>query len=144
MDIKKLRTDLIKLSNSIVTESRELSLAKTNCQSAFMWCGQHIKFSEGTESPYKNNGKRTSIKDIEPMFEGTEDTLLLSGNIVKDIDGMREFLEKRILLLTDYLSEPKTEDEGVAVILSAMNIYIHMTETKMWLGMELGRLRDTQ
>lgn len=151
MDFKQLRKDMIIVVNTInnLQGSRELSLAKTKSQEAMMWTGTLLKYISNSPTPYANNGKRKTIADIEPMFDNTSETFKFGDNQVQVVDGLREFLDNKashiIAFSFDFWTEMTENgvDEASFLIsdcLDSMRKYL--TEARMWLGMELGRLRD--
>ena len=78
MNFRELRRGMIVLVNTIekLEKSRELSSTKTSAQKTIMWAGTFMKFAKLGDNPYaKHDGNRQTIKDIEPMFDATNDTL---------------------------------------------------------------------
>lgn len=131
-------------ANSIdkLDSSRELSLAKTATQTAMMWSGTMLKHYNNGETPYKNDGNRETVADIEPMFEATTDTIhqdyYQRGHVVV-VDQLRVTLGSWIEEVeNDVLGREDTSIKNFV----GVNIYQHLVEARMWLGMELGRLRD--
>jgi hypothetical protein len=153
MDFKNLRKELMIVVNTMnkLEGSREISLAKTKAQEAMMWCGNYLKYSGEGQNPYaENDGKRKTVKDIKPMFDATESTLhenILSEGQIFVVDQLRQILDKKINDVGNYLTDLKKLDEindfqEIMVGLCFANLPTKLSETRMWLGMELGRLRD--
>jgi len=146
---------MIVLQNTVDTleGSREMSLVKTSLQKAMMWSGNFLKFSKIGDNPYaKNDGKRETVKDIEPLFDDTALTLpdeILAKGKIAVLDSMREFLTPRIENMMVYLNESQSEDlwENLTTTefghcsMCLINIYTYLTESKMFMGMEFGRLK---
>ena len=152
MNIQKLRNDMIVLQNTVDTleGSRELSLVKTSLQKAMMWSGTFLKFSKLGENPYaKNDGKRETVKDIQPMFDDTALTLpdeIIAKGRIATLDAMRESLTIKIDNIANYeipdeLMETFSEVQEFHCSVALLNIYTNLTESKMWMGMEFGRLK---
>ena len=154
IDFKELRQKMIVLKNTVQKvgiESRNMSLVKTNLQLAMMWSGNYLKFSRLGDNPYKGSGEvRKNKEDIEPFFDGTEDYIreVLQGSHIEAIDRLRTVLEKEIEILISYTTSPEehlkniSNEDIVHTNLCLTNIYKSMSEAKMWMGMELGALRD--
>ena len=157
MNFQELRRGLMIMGNSIdkLPGSRQLSLAKTNCEQAMMWVGTTMKFAKLGDNPYgKHDGNRNTVEDIEPMFDATSDTIDASfyekGNI-HAVDQMREYFGKQLEALVTFIDSGDeftteeveyTEAEESQIAMCLMNAYTNMTQARMWLGMELGRIRD--
>lgn len=161
MNYRELRRGMIvlvntidKLQNNLQKEtgrtSRELSLVRTNLQTTMMWTGTFMKFAKLGDNPYaKHDGNRTEVKDIEPMFDATEETFnqeILDKGLIYSVDQMREYLQKQLdSLMQDkesLIKEFESEEQEMHLALCYTNIYKHLTESRMWLGMELGRIRE--
>lgn len=153
MNFKETRRNLMVLSNTVakLKKSRELTIARTSLQNAMMWSGTFLKESGQGDNPYaKLDGKRTSVEDIEPMFEATSNTIdkefFKEGEIVV-IDKLREFLDELHEAVLEYVDNPKdlgdvSQKKLITLNMILFNVLNHITEARMWLGMELGRMRD--
>ena len=77
IDYKEQRKSMMVLGNTVMKlgKTRELSAAKTSLDLAMMWTGNYMKFTKLGDDPYKNNGERETVEDIEPMFDFTEDSM---------------------------------------------------------------------
>lgn len=157
MNFRELRRGMMVLSNTIdkLRRSRELSLVKTSSQTAMMWTGTYMKFAKLGDNPYaKHDGNRETVEHIEPMFDATSDTLskdILDKGLIYTVDQMREYLGKQLdsimVYMTDVDRMQETEmnmspQDIIHTNMCLFNIYTHITETRMWLGMELGRIRE--
>lgn len=156
MDYTQLRKEMMVVVNSLrkLPSSRELSLAITNAQEAQMFAGEFLKVSGLGDNPYaKHDGKRQTIEDIEPLFDATDTTLVEGifeqGNI-KVIDTLREILARKSSeVLVDYIdifkyiTTPSDPTKPVELGTTFTNLRTSMIKTRMWLGQELGRIRDT-
>lgn len=157
MNFRELRRGMIVLVNTIekLGKSRELSSVKTSAQKAMMWTGTYMKFAKLGDNPYaKHDGNRETIEHIEPMFDATNDTLtkdILDKGLIYTVDQMREYLGAQIDALMKYMTDVDrmqqteqnlTPEEIIHTNMCMFNIYTNLTETRMWLGMELGRIRE--
>lgn len=161
MEIRKLRQDLMIVTNTINLlqdnyaieygkGSRELSLSKTSSQLAMMWTGNFLKFSKLGDNPYaKNDGSRKTVDDIQPLFDETDRTLdLIDGtnSLISLIDELREYLDRLLSEFQEYwiMIDIDFEDQHqeFSTMNSGMNIINYISETKLWLGMTLGTIRD--
>lgn len=109
----------------------------------------------GTPTPYQNDGKRNSVNDIEPVANiSTPDiSSFRSLNLVQKIDFLREEVQKLIsvdilILSNDLVAFTQggvdlnnTEKRREIFLHQA---FVHLTAAKMWLGFELGRIRDSK
>lgn len=159
MNFKETRRGFMVLVNTLDklaetgNTSRELALSKTAMQKAMMFTGTTMKFAKLGDNPYAaNDGKRTSVEDIEPLFDATDNVLppeILDQGLIYTIDQMRQFLDNQLDAIATFmvdeengLQQPETEKEEFQVAMSIMSLYQCTTEARMWLGMELGRQKD--
>lgn len=157
MNFRELRRGMIIVANTIekLEKSRELSSTKTSAQKTMMWTGTFMKFAELGDNPYaKHDGNRKTVKDIEPLFDATNETFnreVMQAGLITIVDTMRtyiaEYLEGILAYMTDTSRISKTEanytpEQIIQTNMCLFNIYTNLTETRMWLGMELGRIRD--
>jgi hypothetical protein len=150
MNFKETRRNLMVLANTVDTleKSRELSLVKTALQTAMMWSGTYLKFTNTGDNPYaKSDGNRTSVEDIEPMFDATAGTLdkeILNQGTIYVVDQMREHLSKLLGSLTTFISSGEKiqeREDSLEENMALFNIINNTTEARMWLGMELRILK---
>jgi len=156
MDFKQIRQDIMVIVNtieSLTINSRELSIAKTSAQNAMMWCGTYLKVSKTGDNPYaENDGKRKSVEDIKPLFDATEHIFVKQGaNHIETVDMIREEVAKVTDNIFNFLKDPNSinsleleEEEEMLVFQAIFNCHTRLTESRMWLGMELGRIRDEE
>ena len=157
MNFRELRRGMIVIANTLdkMRRSRELSATKTSAQKAMMWTGTYMKFAKLGDNPYaKHDGNRETVKDIEPMFDDTNDTLtkdILDKGLIYTVDQLREYLGKQIDGVMGYMTDIDkmqeveqnfTPEDIIHTNMCLFNIYTNLTETRMWLGMELGRIRE--
>lgn len=117
----------------------------------------------GTPTPYQNDGKRVEVKDIEK--EANTDKIYYEGNSIFDesdnliikVDKCREYIELiiqkhyDIIYPTDNaIMQIEIHDKTVKgtnrfwsnFAIYNSNITSHLTNAKIWLGFELGRIRE--
>lgn len=125
-----------------LTPSREISIAITSAQNAKMWLGNVLK-SLNLENPDPNSKNATNT-EIAPTAD-TYDGKLGIG----DLDHIRKvkIMRKR---LSDVYEDIETLEEDNSLSNSLTEIgfrsvtkaWEYMVESDMWLGNELGRIRD--
>lgn len=100
----------------------------------------------GVETPYKLDGKRETIVDIEPaankaeIAEGTyQDQKTLS--YIKRVDNYRQDIEKLANKVMEYKTTPEFKWSYKANIYTT-SAFQYLTEARFWLGFELGRIRE--
>ena len=117
MNFRELRRGMIVLVNTLdkMRKSRELAATKTSAQKAMMWTGTYMKFAKLGDNPYaKHDGNRETVKDIEPMFDATNDSFskeILDKGLIYTVDQMREYLGSQIEALMAYSINEAPLDE---------------------------------
>lgn len=134
--------------------SKELQHAYDDLILAKAWLGKVLEFI-GTESPYKNDGKRKTVADIEPTADQgvyidpySPDYLTNSGVIwheataIEKIDFIRQRIKEKIENPETMMLE--SDHKYFNEILSCLNHHSrHLNEARFWLGFELQRIRDS-
>lgn len=145
-EIREIRRILIMMDmtmGALEAPSRHTSLVRTKLEEGSMWAGALLG-DIGNENPYKNDGKRTEKHHIEDRvdvpLEGYPSSLLNAGRIPV-VDTIREDLKvlwDRGMNLTEGLV-------GVGYPPSTIIYYVNLLSSikgaRMWLGMELGRIK---
>jgi len=157
--MKKVRKDIHAIFSALqdLPKSREMALAITKLEEAKMWAGQILAL-QGEETPYANDGNRKIKNDIEketdvPEFGDylfTEETTL-----IEKIDVLREEISKikygkyivDFINIMEKKAIEKEERSSIQLELlpsaTAITSFVSkITEARMWLGKELGRIRD--
>ena len=129
----------------IMNFSIEIRNAHNSLILAKAWLGNLLGVI-GEQTPYANDGKRSDVKDIEPVadkqvWEYFNDNWKEKNHIEK-VDWLREKINKVI--------EPIQKDEfifhqpvkGREAAIARTNCYNHLCEARFHLGFELSRLRD--
>lgn len=137
--IIEFRKKISELLNTIGSKgflpSREMSLAKTDCQRSFHHLGLQLK-SMNEKNPYPESTNPDS-KIVEPIADAVYSEIPLHGTTqlerVKDLRGhvqqiIDEYDNEGYPLSYELRHFKKSQD--------------WLTEVKMWLGWELGRIRD--
>jgi hypothetical protein len=148
---------IFKLINTIGF-SRELSLAITEAQRSKMWLGQALKAMDAPnpypESKDPNSQVIAPTADVSTVVDYTTDqnTTIegfpwLQSNHVSRVKFVRQQIDLAAAKLVwnqeynDGYAEWKKDE---AIILAIRDARKHLTEAGMWLGMELGRIRDEE
>ncbi len=150
--VRAFRKDIDTLINStqLLPPSREQALLKTNLQRSKMWLGKVLQ-EIGTPNPYPTSEQPAS-PTIEPQAEHSDinyesrwngmdmtakvkDFRSLVGEVV---DRMKGMVSGDGAIMTDQ------DEEGfgfVYMMISYITSLTALDEAKMWLGMELDRIR---
>lgn len=92
-------------------------------------------------SPYKNEGNRIDVKDIEPTDAVSEDIKLdVRKTYVGNVDWIRQHIE-------DYLIKQVKDSYNQQFTTPFASIYrtqvlVHLTDARLHLGFELARIRE--
>jgi hypothetical protein len=132
--------------------SKEIKESYDSLILAKAWLGK-ILGEFGTESPYKNDGNRKTVEDIEPVadtvkesFNNYEEEQLKQDyenkNHIEKVDWLREEIKK---ILEDITFLPvKSKDKGNYPIFFGFKYQLieqYLSEARFWLGFELRRCR---
>jgi len=142
--IKALRKQFDAIGQAIETlpKTKQTLEAADSSFFAKAWLGKALGVMD-TESPYKNDGKREKVEDIEPtsdqanieMHKDWEDY-----TEIKKIDWLREKTKETIKRLDFLLTEDKGTKAGVFVRWS----YKSACESRFWLGFRLESIREDE
>jgi hypothetical protein len=143
--IKDLRK---KIDNTLynlrcLNPSREISLSITKIQEARMWTGLFLGLI-GEPTPYANNGMRKNVKDIEKATDLSRKFCFVKGTQVEGVDKLREVIKEHI---NEYEDIKRNIHFTKQAYLQQINhtyqkTMDYLVESRLWLGMELGRIRD--
>lgn len=141
--LKEMRVhcdSLVYLLENEIVKSAETTKATNSLKMARAWMGKLLGLL-GEESPYKNDGKRHTVSDIEPTADvSVTSNSLTHLNQVERVDWLRQELAG---LQHDYdvmCTAADTHDVKASTCL--VSIYQHLSECRFWLGFELARIRD--
>jgi hypothetical protein len=137
-----------------INSSEEINQAINNLFFAKAYLGKLLG-ELGSPTPYQNDGKRNSIKDIEPVANSSVPNYsdFRALNIVQRIDSLRQdiqnLLDVDLLVLHNDLHGFVQRGTDLNYTeyrrqLYINQVFLHLTNAKMWLGFELGRLRDSK
>lgn len=161
----EVNTNAIK--NKIWNEkSKELTKSYDSLILAKSWLGKILE-SLGEETPYKNDGKRKDITDIEEPSDVAivvaglrkpftdrpnrskkvavaKDTWELNGRSMSDYSNMNhiekiDWLREEIKQLTNELVDYPAESTMIGRYF--VNVYTWLSEARFWLGFELQRIK---
>lgn len=109
----------------------------------------------GSETPYKNDGERKEVKDIEvavDIFEVMKNSIDKYGgrvdhtlpqeywkdcNHIQKVDWLREHIA---IIIKELLELNITGSRELAI--ARTNSYNHLCEARFWLGFELQRIKE--
>jgi hypothetical protein len=130
----------------ILDLNKELQKSYDSLILAKAWLGKILELL-GTESPYKNDGKRKSIEDIEPTADSSkvieslnkypEITNTFEGlnwkeaTHIEKVDKLREEIKKIITTTPDF------SENCDYIELEQGFVYKYLCEARFWLGWEL-------
>ena len=149
---------------------KEISHCYDSLILAKAWLGKVLE-GLGEETPYKNNGNRKSIEDIEETADKYEaiaglrkpftnennkeniakpiDTWELNGRSMTDYSNMNHIEKvdwireeiKEITFKTSDLLEYLYKEESHMIIVKVLYAYKQLSEARFWLGFELARCK---
>lgn len=161
--LAQLTEDLKPLNNFIDGEynSQEINNAVQSLYLAKAWLGRSLKVLD-VPTPYKNDGKRKEVSDIEPTADVFPNPVVAEGNIpfpenyggtpenpikwvksshIEKVDWLRQEIDKldELLMTINYNGEFKVTD---FFFLCYNNARTYLNEARFHLGFELQRLRE--
>lgn len=127
--------------------SKEIEKAVDSLYLSKCWLGKILgELNEPT--PYKNDGNRKTIKDIEPTadvnkeipFGDKEGDLWRDKNHIEKVDWLRGEIEK----LSNTIMDLKSNTHTISYIASiaTTSCFNYLCEARFWLGFELERIRN--
>jgi hypothetical protein len=132
---------------NIDQNSKEINKAYDNLILAKVWLGK-ILGELGEDTPYKNDGNRKNIEDIEPVADVVVNGCSPFYNYenathIEKVDWLREEIKEiieDIKVLSYKISGSLNRSRDM--ILSNNNVYQHLSEARFWLGWELSRIKQ--
>jgi len=129
--------------------SDELESASAHLLFAKAWAGKLLG-ALGVPTPYKNEGNRKTVNDIEPtadVAKETEDFPVVDEEEASDIESMNhiqkvDFLRARINEFITFVEKIDTKDKSREFAIARTNIYNYLCEANFWLGFELQRIKE--
>ena len=131
---------------NVMNNSNELNKSYNSLILAKAWLGK-VLGEIGNENPYKNNGNRHEVKDIEPTADVAE-VITHRVGVLDDVSqsyDLKNHIEK-----VDWLREEIKDIEAKYISLNIKPIIMvtylsvtqHLSEARFWLGFELQRIRE--
>jgi len=152
-DVKDLRVRLDVILNALqqLPKNRNASLAFTSTEKSRMYMGKLLGVL-GTEYPYEATKTATKASEIDEPTDKGEKVIILSGEEIKDLVGLRKMLNTE---LTNFLEVAfgAGETNGITLAKDAsaltkfkMNsivseVYRGLCEGSMYLGLQLGEIK---
>ena len=118
------------------SQSKEIVNCKNSILLGKAWLGKMLG-ELGTPSPYQNEGKRKTVRDIEPTADTGKFEKITGKNEIELIDLFRNHLESIIVSVKD-IDTKSTREFAIA----RTNAYTHFCEAKFWLGFDLQRIKE--
>jgi hypothetical protein len=147
-------SNVIKLSNEKPVEHYSFNYNLYECHKSLRlakaWLGK-VLGELGEESPYKNDGKRKEVKDIEPPADKSAKSILSNMTYVEKIDFLREDI-KRIINDIKELNNKEMSSKGLLYMMQHIWIIskyqdcalFHLSEARFHLGFELQRIKEQE
>ena len=149
-------SDLIEYPNlkkNLKLHSKEIEKSYDNLILAKAWLGK-VLGELGEDTPYKNDGKRKSVEDIEETADVAKNlTVNIDGgweemSHIQRVDWLREEINVLVVKVYDLLTasqiipEIKVKHSRQLLTMYFDSCFRYLSEARMWLGFELGRIRD--
>lgn len=104
----------------------------------------------GEPTPYQNDGKRETVADVEPTDAVAKADDILEANSVDmvefaektyvgKIDWLREYVQNQLIPILGHIDIGTREGA-----IYRTQAFVHLTDARLHLGFELGRLRDAK
>lgn len=147
--ITNFRRSLDMYINSIpfIRPSREVSLAHTHLQRAFMWLGK-AQGAAGSETPYKESFNHQTTT-IEPTADHSRTSLMDAlwdmpeyGTHTARVKNLRALIGEHLKGFTPFSKAPNPYNEDYAEFLKQSRLAA--MEASMWLGWELANIKKQQ
>lgn len=143
----RLRLDLYINSIPFIRPSREVSLAHTHLQRAFMWLGK-AQGAAGSESPYKESFNHKTPA-IEPTADHTPTSLMNAlwdmpeyGSHTARVKSLRSLIAEHLKEFKPFSKAPNPFNDDYAEYLKQSRLAAE--EASMWLGWELANIKKQQ
>lgn len=144
--IKELRVELDSYDQILfkyLQKTPQIKAASSSLLMAKAWLGKLLGIL-GEATPYKKDGKRHSIKDIEPAADKSVSNFahVEKMNEIERLDWLREKIKT---VEEDFESMCQNQSSVVLKIdVCLLSVSQHLTEARFWLGLDLGRIRDSE
>jgi hypothetical protein len=141
-DIKKLREEMDywrDLLDQNVDKSRATDLMFIHWDEARMMFGNLLKIL-GNPTPYKNDGKRKDVKDIEKATDKHTQKIPVVGEI-ECLDQFRETVNRIVQNVEEFALVTDSFMLGFAPGAIIASIYIELTKARNWAGVRFDEIR---
>lgn len=143
----RLRLDMYINSTQFLRPSREVSLAHTHLQRAFMWLGK-AQGAAGGESPYKESFNHKT-PTIEPTADHSPTSLMNAlwdmpeyGTHTARVKSLRSLMADHIKEFKDFVKTSESAGADYDMYLNQSRLAAE--EASMWLGWELASIKRQQ
>lgn len=142
---QRVRLDMHKDAISRLPKSRGQALAFTALEKGRMYVGEVCR-ELGKEYPYEATKTATTAEGIQDAVDVSDKGYTIDANEIVALNDIREHLDKEtehFLILVDSLPKAKWSIKKFTQDCAISEAYRGLKETRMWLGIRLGELRDT-
>lgn len=135
--------------------SRQIDNAQDSLLLSKAWLGKVLE-ELGEETPYKNDGNRKTVEDIEPTADVNQDIHGYNLEVVhfedkshiERVDWLRQEIQELIKECDLTIGEIDTSKLGISssdfIIQCDRFVLQHLAEARFWLGFELERIKNEQ
>lgn len=143
----RLRLDMYINSIPFIRPSREVSLAHTHLQRAFMWLGK-AQGATGSESPYKESFNHQT-PTIEPTADHSVTSLMNAlwdlpeyGTHTARVKSLRSLIAEHLKTFKSFAYANNARNADYVMYMNESRLAAE--EASMWLGWELARIKKEQ
>lgn len=117
------------------------------------WLGKFLG-SLGKDTPYKNDGKRKGVQDIEPPSEhkimnetsmafwfGMPSTWWVETNLIEKVDWLRQVIQEEFTQYIIDMKEQRNPPLDIQGNISSTNAYNYFCEARFHLGFQLEHMK---
>ena len=145
---QRVRLDMHKDAIKRLPASRGTSLAFTALEEGRMWIGEMCR-ELGHAYPYEATKEATDASGIQEAVDVSDKGYEIDGNEIIALNDLRDYLEKECDQLQSIYFKRKihklvieTEEGRFRLTCAFTEAYQGLKETRMWLGIRLGEIRD--
>ncbi len=135
----RLRADGLAKGIALLGMYKETLSAKDELLFAKAWMGKMLG-AMGVETPYKNDGKRKDVKDIEPTADTIDVSLHADWDKYSEVQRI-DWLRQEVSILTADIEKIGTPTGGRKAGVLKENAFTHLCECRFWLGFRLETIR---
>lgn len=142
-EVKQLRVVMQALLDSYwdhFNKTRATSIAYTELEMSRLWMGELLSYLNSPNPYAEKDGNRKTKKDILPSSDVDKGARFsLVGNQIERADALREWLGKYADIDTWFSEVLPLRHPQYACIL---NIYTHLSQARMYLGVYLKEIKE--